>query len=161
MKALLTAAILLTSLSTFAQDMFVIKKSMNPKNVLHYKANIKGCKLQSPAVTPYWTMGEDDGHVEALTSKEKPYFAPKNVYEKSTDADFSFGAIEKMGSKIPDQSIQIRLENCVPKAFMELNGREVQITEIFVSVNMLMSVKYMTIMGLTSSGTKLTTRIDN
>jgi hypothetical protein len=161
MKPLFTAALFLLSISAFAQDVFVIKKSMNPKNVLHYKVNIKDCKIQSPAITPYWTMGEDDGHVEALTSKEKSYFAPKNVYEKSSDADFSFGALEKMGDKISDQSISIRLENCKPKAFMEMNGREIQLTEIYVSVSMLMSVKYMEITGLTSNGARLKTKINN
>ena len=161
MKSLFTAALFFLSISAFAQDVFVIKKSMNPKNVLHYKANLKDCKLLSPSVTPYWRMGEGDGHEEGLSSKEKSYFAPKNVYEKSTDADFSFGALEKMGDKISDQSITIRLENCKPKAFMDMNGREIQLTEIYVNVTMLMSVKYMEISGITSSGVKLKTKINN
>ncbi|MBA2403759.1 MAG: DUF4833 domain-containing protein [Bdellovibrionales bacterium] len=161
MKAIFTAALLLSSLSLFAQDLFVIKKSMNPKNVLHYKANVAGCKLQSPSVTPYWVMGESGGHTEGLTSREKPYFAPKDVYERATDADFTFGAMEKMGSKITDKTVQIRLDNCVPKAYLDLNGGEIQITEIYVSVNMLMSVKYMTITGVKSDGTKTTVRINN
>lgn len=161
MKALLTAFFLLSSLSGFAQDMFVIKKSMNPKNVLHYKANVAGCKLLSPAVTPYWIMGEEGGHTEDLTSKETSYFAPKDVYQKSADADFTLGALEKMGSKIKDQTIQVRLENCVPKAYLELNGREIQVKEIFVSVSMLMAVKYMTITGIAPNGQQTTVRIDN
>ena len=161
MKTFLTSALFLLSISASAQDVFIIKKSMNPKNVLHYKVNVKDCKIQTSPVTPYWTMGESDGHEEGLSSKEKSYFAPKNVYQKSTDADFSFGALEKMGKKIPDQSIQIRLENCQPKAFMEINGREIQLTEIYVSLTMLMSVKYMEISGLTSSGVKLKTKINN
>jgi hypothetical protein len=161
MKTLLTAALLLTSISAFAQDMFVIKKSMNPKNVLHYKANVADCKLKTSSVSAYWIMGEEDGQTEGLTSKEKPYFNPKIAYENATDADFSMGAIEKMGSNLPDKNIRVRLENCVPKAFLELKGQEIQLTEIYVSVNMLMSVKYMTITGIAPNGEKVTSKIEN
>jgi hypothetical protein len=161
MKALLISSLFLMSAAAMAQDMFIIQKSMNPKNVLHFKANVEACKLKSPAVTAYWVMGEEDGHTEGLTSQEKPYFQPKISYAKETESDFSLGAMEKMGSKIPDKSIRVRLENCKPKAFIELNGGEVQLTNINVSVNMFMSVKSMTISGIAQDGSKVSHKIDN
>ena len=160
MKSLLTAVVLFASFSTFAQDVFVIKKNMNPKNELHFKAEVASCKLKSPAVTAYWVMGEQDGHTEGLTSKEKPYFQPKISFANSVDADFTIGAMEKMGKKLPDQSITVRLENCKPKAFLEIDGQEIQITEIFVQVNMLMSVRYMNISGIAPNGQKVIRRIE-
>ena len=161
MKTLFTTVLLLSSLSTFANDLFVIKKNMNPKNVLRYKANVENCKLKSPAVTPYWVMGEEDGHTEDLLEKEKPYFKPKITYAKETEADFSIGAMEKMGSKIPDQSIRVRLENCKAKAFVEFKGQEIQLTEIEANVNLFMSVRYMIISGLKPDGSKFTQKIEN
>ena len=161
MKALLISSLLLLSATTFAQDLFSIKKSLNPKNILHFKAVVESCKLKSPSVTNYWRMGEDDGHIESLSSKEQPFFAPKVTYAKENEADFSFGAIEKMGAKIPNKTISIRLEKCKPKAFLEIKGQEVQLTEIYVSVNMLMSVKYMTITGLAPNGAKVSHKIEN
>jgi hypothetical protein len=159
MKALLISSLLMLSATALAQDLFVIKKSMNPKNVLHYKAVVEGCKLKT--VSAYWIMGEDDGHLEGLTSKETSYFQPKISYAKETEADFSIGAMEKMGSKIPDKSIRVRLENCKPKAFLELNGQEIQLTQIDVSVNLFMSVKYMTITGQAPNGEKISHQIEN
>ena len=161
MKALLISSLLILSATALAQDIFVIKKSMNPKNVLHFKAEVTACKLKAPAVSSYWVMGEDDGHIEGLLSKELPYFAPKISYTKETEADFSIGAMEKMGSKIPDKSIRVRLEDCKAKAFINLNGQEIQINEIYVSVNLFMSVKYMTIAGIAPNGEKVSHRIEN
>ena len=160
MKSLLTAIVLFASFSGFAQDVFVIKKNMNPKNELHFKAEVASCKLKTPAVSAYWLMGEEDGHTEGLTSNEKPYFEPKISFTNSVDADFTIGAMEKMGKKLPDQNIRVRLENCKPKAFLEVEGQEIQITEIFVQVNMLMSVKYMNISGIAPNGQKVSHRIE-
>lgn len=160
MKSLFTAVILLASFSTFAQDVFVIKKNLNPKNTLHFKAQVDSCKLKRPAVTAYWVMGEEDGHTEAVAENEKPFFQPKISFANSLDADFTIGAMEKMGKKLSDQNITVRLENCKPKAFLEFDGQEIQITEIFVQVNMLMSLKYMNISGIAPNGQRISRRIE-
>ncbi len=149
----------LISINAFAQDLFIIKKSMNPKNVLHFKANVNNCKLASPAVSAYWVMGEERGQIEGLTIQEKPYFQPKISYSSSTEADFSIGAMEKLGSKIPDKTIKIQLENCLPKAYLEIEGREIQLTDINVSVNFLMTVREMVISGVSASGDRVSKKI--
>ncbi len=156
---LLSFIVLLFSVSSFAQDIFVIKKSLNPKNVLHFKVNVNNCKLSSPAISPYWVMGEENGQTEGLTSKEKPYFQPKISYSNSSEADFSIGAMEEMGCKIPDQTIKVRLENCKPKAYLDIDGSEVQLTDINVSVNLFMSVSQMTINGVAPNGSKVSKKI--
>ncbi len=104
-------------------------------------------------------MGEENGQVEGLTSKEKPYFQPKISYSNSTEADFSIGAMEEMGCKIPDQTIKVRLENCRPKAYLEIDGSEIQLTDINVSVNLFMSVSQMTINGVAPNGSKISKKI--
>jgi len=160
MKFLISAIILLGPVTCFSQDVFVIKKNMNPKNVLHFKAEVANCKLKTPAVSAYWVMGEEGGHTEDLTSKEKPYFQAKISFVNAVDADFTIGAMEKMGKKLPDQIISVRLENCKPKAFLEIDGQEIQITEIFVNVNMLMAVRYMNISGIAPDGQKVIHKIE-
>jgi hypothetical protein len=160
MKSLLTAIALLSSFSTFAQDLFVIKKNMNPKNELHFKAEVQDCKLKTPSASAYWVLGEEDRHTEGLTNKEKPYFQPKISYSNSVEADFTFGALEKMGKKLPDQTINLRLENCKPKAFLEVNGQEIQIKEIYANVNILMIVRSMIISGIAPNGEKVSHKIE-
>jgi hypothetical protein len=147
------------SLNAFAQDLFIIKKSMNPKNVLHFKANVNNCKLDSSAVSAYWVMGEERGQIEGLTIHEKPYFQPKISYLSPSEVDFSIGAMEKLGSKIPDKTIKIQLENCLPKAYLEIEGREIQLTDINVSVNFLMTVREMVISGISASGARVSKKI--
>jgi hypothetical protein len=156
---LVSFILFLFSFNSFAQDIFIIKKSLNPKNILHFKANTQNCKLGTPAVSAYWVMGEEESQIEGLTSKEKPYFQPKISYANSTEADFSIGAMEEMGCKIPDQTIKVRMENCRAKAYLEIDGREVQLTDINVSVNLFMSVSQMTISGQDPNGSKVTKKI--
>lgn len=159
MKALLILTALLLSSVSFAQDIFVIKKNHNPKNVLHYKVNVDGCKLKAPAIISYWVMGEEDGHLEGLTRNEGPIYGPRISYQKETEADFSIGAMDKMGSKLPNKTIKVRMENCQAKSYLEINGVEIQLSEILVQVR-LISVQYMIINGTNPSGQKVSHRID-
>jgi hypothetical protein len=160
MKTILTAAVLMVSFSSFAQELFVMKKSLNPRNVLHFKANVENCKFKHPAITNYWVMGETDGHIEGLAENEKAYFQPKVTYQKEKELDFTMGAIERMGSKLEDNSIRVRLVNCKPKAYIDIKHQELQLTELYVSVNLFMSVKYMNITGIAPNGSKITHRIE-
>jgi len=159
MNALFLSLLFLLTSTAFAQDLFIIKKNINPKNVLHYKADVVQCKLKS--VTPYWVMGEVDGRIEDLTTHEKTYFEPKISYNNGTEVDFSMGALDKMGSKLSDKIVKVRLENCKPRAILEIRDQETQITEISVVVNMLMVVKSMTITGLDSVGSRVAIKIEN
>jgi len=161
MKFTLLLAVSIISTVASANEIFVLKKSFNPKNVLHFKANVEGCKLKNPAVTNHWIMGEEKNQVEGLTNSEKPYFQPKITYQNDTEADFGMGAIDKMGSRIGDKSIRIRLDNCKAKAFIDINNQEIQLTEIFANVGLLMNVKSMTIKGIAPDGRAVSVKIDN
>lgn len=151
------------SFSAFSQEVFNVKKSLNKRNVLHFKVNIKDCKIQSPAITNYWVMGETDGHIEDLTPRERRYFAPKISYESENEAIFTFGAIEMIGD-LPNKDITVRLENCVPKAYGEINKQEIQLQEIYVAGRITYTLNwithYMLITGLGADGTQQTFKME-
>ena len=159
MQNLLIATLLLVSTIATAQDIFHIKKNHNPKNELHYKANIVDCKLKVPAVIGYWVMGEEDGHLEDLTRNEGPIYKPRISYQNEVEADFSIGAMDRMGSKLPNKTIKVRMENCQPKSYLEINGVEIQLSNIYVQVK-LISVDYMILYGTNPAGEKVSHKID-
>lgn len=158
MKLLLVAIAILTS-NVFAQEIFLVKKSMRPKNVLHFTAKVEACKLKS--VDNHWIMGETDGHREAINSSERPYFLPKVTYSKDTELDFTMGAMERMAGKLEDTTIRVRLVNCVPKAYIDVNRQEIQLQEIYASVGLLMNVKSLTIKGIGPNGAPVSKTINN
>jgi hypothetical protein len=161
MKSILFSALSLFSSLCLADDIFVIKKTMNPKNELHYEALVKDCKLIKPTIKPYWVMGEEDGHHEDITKMEQPFFHPRITYISDTETDFSFGAMDKMGSRLPDKNIRVRLEDCKPKAYIEIKGQELQLLEINVKMGLLMSVKSMSVIGVAPNGTRVTHSYSN
>ena len=161
MKVLFCTIALTLSQFAIAEDIFVIKKTSNPKNVLHFSAETKNCKLLKPAIKPYWVMGEEDGHKEDITKTEKPFFQPRITYISDTETDFSFGAMDKMGERLPDKTIRVRIENCQAKAFLDFRGREIQLKEIFVKMGLLLNVKELTVKGVAPDGEAINHLFEN
>jgi hypothetical protein len=161
MKRSALLLILCFSYSAFAEDLFVIKKTSNPKNVLHFSAETKDCKLLKPSIKPYWVMGEEDGHKEDITKTEKPFFQPRITYISDTETDFSFGAMDRMGDRLPDKTIRVRIEKCQAKAYIDFKGREIQLKEIFVKMGLLLNVKELTVKGVTADGSAINHIFDN
>ncbi len=154
-----TFILTLLALSTLAHadDIFLLKKSRNKLNVLHFDVKKDAnCKFPKNAVSAYWIMGEDNGEVLGLNSKEKEYFQPKEIYNDGKEIRFKFGALKKMSDSIPKQEVEVHMENCKPVAYLDLDGQEIKLTEIFSNVNMLMMPIDFTVKGTTSSGSKFT-----
>lgn len=160
MKAFFALLIMSFAVSAMAQDIFVIKKSKRVKNVLHFQANVANCKFKNPSITNHWIMGEENGQVEAINKSEKPYFSPKISYTNDTETIFSMGALEKLGNKLGDTNVRVRIVNCKAKAYMEIKGQEININEIFVNVNMVMMPQDITIKGIGPDGSKFSVTID-
>lgn len=159
MKNILLISALLVSSVSFAQDILRITKNKTPKNELHYKANIENCKFKTTAVSGYWLMGEEDGHLEDLLRSELKMYAPRVSYQKENEVDFSIGAMDRLGNQLPNKTIKVRLEDCAPKAYLEVNGVELQLTDIYVQIQFI-SVKYMILTGTLPDGSKYSHRID-
>lgn len=156
MKTLISTLFLLLSFNALSYEIFVIEKSANPKNVLHFHANVEACEFQTPAIRNFWIMGEEDGQRENINSAERPFFTPKMSYQSKKEVDFTMGVIEKMKGKVDDPKVKVRLVNCKPKAYFEVEGNEIQVKRIFVKVNMLINVKYVTITGIAANGSMVT-----
>lgn len=161
MKRILFVLSLSLSQLVMAEDIFVIKKTSNPKNVLHFSAETKDCKLVKPSVKAYWVMGEEDGHKEDLLKTERPFFQPRITYISETETDFSFGAMDKMGERLPDKTIRVRIEKCQAKAFIDFKGREIQLKEIFVKMGLLLNVKELTVKGIEADGSAINHFFEN
>jgi hypothetical protein len=129
-KVLLCTLFLASSVSASTSELFVVRKSYNEKNVLHYYATVENCAIQS--VYARWTMGEQDGHQEGLTFFEKPHFNPKRTGYTAKLLTFTIGALEKMRGKVPDTEISVELHDCHPKAYVEIDHRQVELKEIYV-----------------------------
>jgi hypothetical protein len=154
MKALFSLLILSLSISSFGQEIFQLKKSKNKLNVLHFMAKVENCKFKTPAISNHWIMGEEKGQREALSSSEKDYFQPKVTYNNGSEVEFTMGALNKMGSKLPSKKILVRLESCMPKAFIEYDGEEVELQEIFANVNFMYMPESFILRGKTATGDK-------
>lgn len=133
MKVLICSLLLASTVSASTSDLFVVRKSYNEKNVLHYYATVENCAIQT--IYARWTMGEQDGHQEGLSFFEKPHFNPKRTGYSAKMVTFTIGALEKMRGKVPDTEISVELENCKPKAFVDVDHREVELKEIYVEGN--------------------------
>lgn len=153
MKSLLALAILLPSVS-FANSLFTISKTYKEKNVLHYQAVVKNCKLVAPYIAPVWHMGEERGQSEGLTSQERKYFEPKVAYAKDSEVDFTLGAMKelKMGGN-NFKSITVRLEGCRAKAYSEYKNEDIQMKNIHLQASLL-SVSGATITGTKANGSR-------
>jgi hypothetical protein len=160
MKKIMAFSLLALSLNTLASSIFVFKKNVNPQNVLHYKAHASNCEFKNPSVTAFWVMGEDKGQIESLTSKELEYLKPKIIYNKENEVDFTIGAIEELKGKITDKDISVRIVDCAPKAFIEIDGREVEIKEINLNLSTFLTVKDVTITGKSASGEIIKKKIE-
>lgn len=151
--------LLILSLLTFstlvqAGDIFVLKKSRNKLNVLHFAATVdKSCNFpKSSPIKAYWIMGEEDGGELPLNSKEKTYFQPKVTYNNGKEVRFTFGALNEMGNGLDKEEVIVEIENCKPVAYINIDHQEIKLREIYANVNMLMMPNDFTIKGKSSNG---------
>jgi hypothetical protein len=163
MKLSLVLFSMLITLSSYGQSLFVMKKNLNPGNVLHFEAQTKGCKLISESIKAFWVMGESSGQIENLNNKEKKYFLPEMTYQKNNEVDFTLGALQMMGQALPSKTIKVRLKNCKPQAFMELKGQEIEVSEIYVegrfTLTLTWQTRYMVFKGTTADGSKFSYKL--
>lgn len=165
MKYFFALALISLASSAMAQNLFIIKKNHNPKNILHFDAQVENCKLVSPVVKAYWVMGEKDGRIESLNSLERKHFSPRVIYQKETEADFTLAALNKMAGKMDDTKISIRLMKCQPKAFATVEGQEIQLSELYVDgkINLLQGgwvTHYMVLKGKNAAGSTVSIRLN-
>jgi hypothetical protein len=161
MKLFLTLSLVILSFNSLAQ-VLVLKKNVNPQNVLHFNAQVENCRIVDPAVQAQWLMGSKGGKVEGLNSVERPLLSPQVLKNKGTEAEFTFGAIEEHNSALPDNRITIRMEKCQPRAYINTDRGEMQLTEIYAHLGGMLNnkLRYMQLTGKDSSGKPVSIRLD-
>ena len=153
MKFFLALTFLIPSLS-FANALFTVSKTYKEKNVLHYKAVVKNCKLAAPYVSTVWVMGEERGQLEGLTNQEKKFFEPKVSYAKDTEVDFSLGAMKELKLGANDfKKITIQMKGCKAIAVSDYKNEEITVKNIHLQASLL-SVSGATITGTKPSGSR-------
>lgn len=132
MKILFSILLVAAVFPVGATEIFRIKKSYNPKNYLRYHVEVEDCQITG--AYPIWVMGEQQGQEEGLKFYEKPFFKPKNMSISSNgrSMSFSFTLLNKMKAKFDVSDISVELINCKPKAYADVEGKQIELGEIFV-----------------------------
>lgn len=123
--------LVLLSYSVFAhEDAFIITKNFNTKNVLHYEAIVKDCKLVHPYVSVYWIVGENNGEEAKLNFTQRS-LAPKVLDDANEyEAEFTLKALKGVRIEGAKNSFIMRMVDCKPKAYVVIDGQEVELSEI-------------------------------
>jgi hypothetical protein len=136
-------------------------KSIRERNVIHYDVRVSNCRLADNPITAFWILGEREGQIQQLTPSEIPKFRPIIVRENSQQLEFTLGVFREIEDPIVDNPILVKLVDCVPKAFIRINGTEIELNEIWAKISILrMGVRYLLIKGKAPNGTRVTHRIE-
>lgn len=153
MKFILALTLLIPSMS-FANALFTVSKTYNEKNILHYRAVVKNCKLVAPYITNHWVMGEEKGQAEGLTAKEKKFFEPKVSYAKDNEVDFTLGAMKELKLGANDfKKITVQMKGCKAVAVSDYKNEEITVKNIHLQASVL-SVSGATITGTKANGSR-------
>lgn len=154
---------MLLSSNAFCHEVFKFTKSFRPKNVLHFSVNTKDCRIadKSPIIN-YWIMGEEKGQKEGLTKDEKKLFTPEIIRENGHELEFIIGEMgELCEDPIIKSPILVRMIDCKPKAFIRINGEDIELKEIYADISLLrQKIKYLVITGKRPNGKLIKHRID-
>lgn len=162
MKVALMLVSMVLSAQAFSDELFVIKKSYNTKNVLHFTANVQNCQLKG--ISAHWIMGEERGQSQGLNIIEKKYFSPKVLTLNDKSAKFTLGALKQAGDKIPGGEVSVEIVNCKARAFAEINNREIQPIELFTQGSfsgLSWKSEYMVLTGKASDGSIVKFRFED
>jgi|GEM_PF-1846722 len=154
------------SFSTFAatEDIFVVKKSFSPHNVIHYEAHIENCKLVHPFISAYWIMGEKGGKVAKLNFIQKKFLSPVVIESSEQEVEFTLNALNDFDIPGSDKNFKATLSNCHPISSVSLDGQIIEVSEIYADGKLGlfgMDVNFITLTGKYPDGTKLLRKINN
>jgi lipopolysaccharide assembly outer membrane protein LptD (OstA) len=139
-----------------------VSKTVNPKNVLHYKVKYDAdtCELSS-GVYGEWKMDEEDGHWKPLSESMSMIRAPlepkmrtQTVYE----AEFVTDSMSDFQNKkiLATDRIRVKIEDkegkCVISNEVDLRGQTVQVNQLHSKLTMLGNVRWVQIISEKPNG---------
>lgn len=173
-KLLLTPLVLLLSTSIFAAKeatILKVSKTMNSKNVLHYKVNYdeETCELTSD-VFAQWKMDEEDGRWKPLEESMGmikgpllPKILSKSVYEVEfvTDSMKEFQDKKILSNDLVRVNIESADNGCKLSNEVDVKGRTLSVEQLHTKVTMFGNVKWVQIIGRDSDGKKVNLGFDD
>lgn len=142
-----------------------VSKTINSKNVLHYKVkyDAETCELKSD-IYAEWKMDEEDGSWKPLTESmgmiRKP-LEPKMVAKTAYEAEFVTDSMTDFQKKkiLMSDRVRVQIEqgqdsNCVLKNEVDVQGNLLNLERIHSKVTIFGNVKWVQILGVDSSGSK-------
>lgn len=142
-----------------------VSKTINSKNVLHYKVqyNAETCELES-GVYAEWKMDEEDGRWKPLSESMgmikgplEPHMKGQNLYEAEFMTE-SMGDFQKKKILMSDR-VRVLIEQnsqgqCDVKNEVNVQGRVLNLEKIHSKVTMFGNVKWVELSGTDSQGQK-------
>lgn len=157
--------LLLLSCPLFASEATILRvsKTINSKNVLHYKVqyDAETCELKSD-IYAEWKMDEEDGRWKPLTDSmgmiRKP-LEPKMVGKTAYEAEFVTDSMTEFQQKkiLTSDRVRVQIEqgensNCIVKNEVDVQGVLLNLERIHSKVTMFGNVKWVQILGTDSAG---------
>ncbi|MCR9204676.1 MAG: hypothetical protein NXH75_08875 [Halobacteriovoraceae bacterium] len=142
-----------------------VSKTINSKNVLHYKVKFDAetCELKSN-VYAEWKMDEEDGRWKPLTDSMgmiRAPLEPKMVAKTAYEAEFVTDSMTDFRDKkiLTSDRVRVQIEqggdsSCVLKNEVDVQGSLLNIEKIHSKVTIFGNVKWVQIMGVDSTGSK-------
>lgn len=163
-KNLLPLLLLLLSPLTFGAETTILKvsKTVNPKNVLHYKVKYdeSTCELTS-AVYAEWKMDEEDGRwkplSESMSMIRKP-LEPKVKVQNHYEVEFATDSMTDFQDKkiLSKDRVRVSIESaedkCVLKNEVDLRGSTIQINQLHSKLTMFGNLRWVQIIGENKDG---------
>lgn len=139
-----------------------VSKTVNPKNVLHYKVKYDAntCELTS-GVYGEWKMDEEDGHWKPLSESmnmiRKP-LEPKMRTQNNYEAEFVTESMADFQDKkiLATDRVRVKIEEqdgkCILNNEVDLRGSTIQVDQLHSKITMFGNVKWVQIIGKSQDG---------
>ena len=131
-------------------ELFRFEKDYNPKNILHYgiKINTTSCTIATkengaPNFSNYWSMGEEDGHSENMTSDDLERLGPVILVHDDQHVTFKMNAMDQVNINKKEITIQAQIVagECRVSASAELNdGRKIIIEKFYAEISSFLGI---------------------
>ena len=152
-----------TSLMASEATILKVSKTINSKNVLHYKVEYdeRTCEIRSDVFAD-WKMGEEDGRWKPLSESagfiEKP-LRPHSSILSGSEVIFVTESMNEFASKkiIDHEQVTVRAErdesgNCSLTNEIIIKGRRFNVTQLHSKVTIFGSVKWVEVYAEDESG---------
>lgn len=160
-------------LASESETILLISKTMNEKNILHYKVDFEPskCEFTEEGIKAVWKMNEEDGRWKPLTDSMKMIrkpLMPKIISKSSDEIVFETPSMEELKElNILDEGrVSIRIspgvnQVCEIQTLALIDSEVIDVDRLHSKVSMFGSVKWVQVLGRDLDGKKYTKKFKN